>query len=106
MLLVLEQKWDVHLKLVVHAEALFVNDVGGKSGSAVSVRRGGQHFLVFRKCFFRDLREPQLEFAARPMTVAAETPQSAGSIIDLVPRKQLAETRHDLREAGRSSAIP
>ena len=75
MLLVLEQKWHVYLKLVVHAEALFVNDVTGDSGGAVSVHLGGQHFLIFRKCLFRDLRERQIEFATGPMIVAAETPQ-------------------------------
>src|SRR3984957_3630361 len=105
MLLVLEQKRDVYLKLVVHAEALFVNNVCGYSGGTVSVGRRGQHFLVFRKRLFGDLRERQIEFAAGPMIVAAETPQVGNKVIDLVRRKQFAESRHDLREAARRPAM-
>src|SRR6478736_4249494 len=99
MVLVLELQRHVHFNLVVYAEALFVNDVGRKSGSAVSVYCSGDDFFIFRKRLFRDKGAWQVEFATRPMLVVTESPQVGDQVIDLVRRQQFAESRHDFREA-------
>src|SRR5215475_893831 len=103
--LVLELKRDFHLDLVMHAEALFMNNVGSNSGSAAGVHSGRDHDLVFRKRLFRDQRARQVEFAAGPTVVMAERPQVGDYVINLIRLEQLAEGGHDLREAARRAAV-
>ena len=82
-ILVLIVQGTVDFDLVLRAEALFVDEVGGEARRAGGVGGGGDDEFVLRKGFFRDQSAGQIEFSARPVRIGAEGAQVGDDVIDV-----------------------
>ena len=105
MILVLIIEWKVDFDLVLHAEALLVDEVGGEAGRAGGVGGGGDDEFVLRIGFFRDQSAGQIELSAGPVRIGAEGAQVGDDVVDVCGGKQVAEGRHDGGEAARWAAV-
>ena len=66
--------------------------------------RGCEDRFVFWKCFLGDERARQVQIAAWPSRLAAESPEILDELADLLVRQLIAEGRHELIESADGAA--
>ena len=94
-----------HLELIARAEAMFVHELVGDVGRVVRADRRGDDGLVLRKRLLRRERPRQVELAAGPRRVAAESAQMRDDRVDLRRCQLLGERRHDPGKPASAAAV-